>query len=62
MTHDVCVWIVWHSEDRPPEFFASTRDETPEGMSEFVTEDSTVVKLGPEDVQNIALIWADAQG
>lgn len=57
---DVYLWIVFNGDDS--QFFGSTVDEAPMNMREFVTEDSTVVKLSPQDVEQIAFVWAEAQG
>lgn len=59
MTVPVYLWIVFNGASS--QFFGSTADEPPENMVEFVTEESKVVKLSPDDVERIALVWAEAQ-
>ena len=58
---DVYMWIVHHTSGQPPQFFAATKNEPPASMLEFITDEAIVVEIGPNDVQQIALVWADAQ-
>lgn len=66
MTVPVYLWIVFHEgepgEGEQSQFFASTVDEPPDGLMEFLVGDARVVELSPEDVETIARIWAEAQG